>query len=247
MILLDLIKIDKRFNSHKSDQIFMAILDLIKNKVIKNCDILPNPADLANHLNLCVCHVEEAYKLLAEYHYIKKENENYIIYNFEINSNLFTHHGDLEETIISAGKTPSTQLLYAKNFKTDEKFYEQSKYEKNEQIFEIKHLFCGDGIPVFIVYTYISLTRFPDFKEIFIDTPPFSEAFNAHYNFIDVHSLRHIKVIPMPQKESKLLNELPGTAVYMGACYFYDENEKQVGYLEIITSSHFSFTFDIPI
>ena len=247
MKTLEMIKIDKRSNNPISHQIFMSIFFLILNGQFTNYTEIPSTVSLAKHLNVEEKHVLEAYSTLTANHFISKNDHGYYVSYVEINSDLFAQNSSLSQSILNSGKTPSNKLLSAKLIKASDKLYVKSKFDKNERLFEMIRVFYANEIPIFIVTSYVSLNRLPKFNEYYNENTPLYKIYKNYYN-LDYHdSNRNIKVVALSSKDATIFNEVPGTATFLTTYYFYDQHKRQIGYAEIITSSHFAFTINIDI
>ncbi len=245
--ILEQIKIDKRSNYPITDQIFLSIFNLIMSNQLPNFSDLPSIEDLSKTLNIKPSYVEEAYHLLDKYQYIKKVDNRYFIAYYEINSELFSQKSSISKSIIQSGQTPSSKFIHGKKVKMSSDFYEHSKFDKVEPIYEIKRLFYADQMPVLILTTYLSLLKLPNFDKYYDGTKPLYEVLKTFYGISFNDTKRHIKVVNMPSKNASLLNELPGTATFLTSYNFLDQNDSFIGYAEIMTSSHYAFSFDISI
>ncbi len=244
---IELIKVDKRSNYPIFQQLFMSIFYLILNRQLEHYQSLPSIERLSKHLSIDQKEVDQAYQLLVDNHFIDKGDKGYFVSYVEISSDLFAKNSTLSESILKSGKKPSNKLISAKKIKGTPDIYGRSNFDKTESLFEIKRIFFADNIPVFIVTTYISLARLPKLDEYYNEETPIYQIYKEKYNIDYSDSHRHIKVIALSAKDAKIFNDVPGTATFLTTYYFSDQHARQIGYAEIITSSHFAFTIDIDI
>ncbi len=241
------IKIDKRSNSSIPTQIFLSLFNLIKDNKLQNLTVMPQIDKLADYLNVDPQDVKRAYDFLIENQYIKQDQNRFLVSYTEINTELISKTNSITKSIIASGHTANIEFIYGRKIKPPVEFFEQSNYDRNEPIYEIKRLFKADNLPIIVIRTYISLLRLPEFDKLYDGVMPFDDFLQKQYGILYRDSKRHMKVIKMPTKDAQLLNELPGTATFLTSLNFIDQNESVIGYSEIITSSHFAFSFHIPI
>lgn len=247
MSLIDIIKIDKRSNSPIYDQISMSLYDLITSGDIRDNTVLPEPNLLANHFNIDPSDVLNAYQILIDNHFIKKMENQYLVSYFQVNHDIFSLNESLFDSILKTEKKAHHTLISAKEIKPKPEFFEKSKYHPSEKIYEIKRVFYVDQLPIFISTTYLSLTRIPNFKEIFTDDMLFIPFYKKYFKLEQTKSTRRIKIINLSKEDATILNELEGTASYFTSYHYYDDLGELYSYAEVVTSSHFGFTINIDI
>ncbi len=247
MNLMDNIKIDKRSNSPIYDQISMSLYDLITSGELRDNTILPEPQLLAHHLGIDPFEVLNAYQILIDNHFIKKIELQYVVSYFQVNHDIFSLSESLFDSISKTQKEAHHALISAKEIKPKPEFFEKSKYHPSEKIYEIKRVFYVDQLPIFISSTYLSLTRIPNFKDIFKDDMLFIPFYKTYFKLENSKSTRRIKIINLSKEDAHILGELEGTASYFTSYHYYDDLGELFSYAEVVTSSHFGFTINIDI
>ena len=241
---LDLITIDRRSTVSYDQQIKESIKALILDQTFYYKNILPEPNELANHLNIDSKFALLAYKQLVLERYIKKnKNDDYNVSYFELTNYFFDRNVAIYDAIIALGLNPSIKCVEKKVVHLDKKTIKTMGFDMKEGLdyFYINRLYLGDLQPIMILENYLPLTIFPNIEKKFEGNEPLNAYIDSQYGIQASISKRTTKAVNLSAKLAKLLNERKNAASIQSTNRVYDKLDRLIDFGRSHTISSYYF------
>lgn len=241
---LDLITIDRRSTVNYDQQIKESIKALILDQTFYYKTTLPEPNQLAKHLNIDPKFPQLAYKQLVLERYIKKsQTDHYSVSYFELTNYFFDRNVAIYDAIIALGLKPSIECVEKKVVHLDKETVVSMGFDLNEgfDYFYINRLYMGDNQPIMILENYLPLTVFPDIDKKFEGNEPLNAYIGSHYGIQPSISKRTTKAVNLTLKLAQLLNERKNAASIQSTNRVYDKRNRLIDFGRSHTISSYYF------
>ena len=240
------IKVDTRKKASAATQIAHQIKLLIRDKVLKEGDVLPATKALSQLLETNDADVKAAYDDLVTQVYITLEEGVYKVVRLQMMEGFLKGFYSVFETFQRHGFTPSSEEISARLVQSlPAQFSELSSQLKGPFIFQ-RRLYKVNGHPLFLVDFY-NLPKYFEGMDLPLKDIDFLTYFKKELNHPMVHFKREVIALK-PSKEEADLLDIPGQSAILGAKLInYDADHQPLNFSIWRGSLKFSFYLKTPV
>jgi len=211
-------------------QLKESILKAIKEGLLLPGDKLPTEDELCNHFSISRPVVRQAYsELIAENKIIRIKGKGSFIREKEIQSHFFQELSTFEDEMIRGGMVPSTRVI-VKEVILDKKIQDLLLIKSSDEVFHIRFLYSGNGVPMVLVDTYLPAEFFPGLLDKPLEKYPLYTIFESEYNRYIVQARRTVDAILISDQGAALLNIAKGSAIHEVKTIATDNNDRILEY-----------------
>lgn len=239
----NLITIDRRSTVNYAIQIKENIKALILNQTFYYNSLLPTIDSLSKQLGITTKLVNNAYTLLVNENYIKKEKSHYVVSHIELTDYFFERNTSIYDAVIALGLEPSIKCLEKKVVKlSDEEALQMGfKPHLNKEYLYINRIYYGSEQPIIILENYLPLWIFEGIDKDFKGTEPLNNYIGEHYGFKAHISKRITKIVNLKKETAELLNERVNAASLQSTNQVFDKQGRMIDYGQSHSVSSYYF------
>lgn len=240
---IELINIDRRSTVNYSQQIKENMKALILDRTFYYKTELPTPKELADHLDISVKAINEAFEQLVQERYIKLKNGAFRVSYIELTNYFFDRNTAIYDAVIALGLTPSIECLSKKVVTLDKETMLKMGFSDSpdRKFFYINRLYYGDNQPIIILENYLPLHIFPGIEQNFQGYEPLNDYIDTHYGFKAALSKRVTKAVNLSSKIAGLLNERTNAASIQSTNKIYDIQGRMIDHGKSFSISSYYF------
>ena len=240
------IKIDTRKKANAATQIAHQIKLLIRDKVLKEGDILPSTEALSKLTGTQEADVKTAYNNLIQEVYITEEASHYKVVRLQMMEGFLKGFYSVFETFQRHGFTPSSEEISAQIVPgLPAQFSELSSVLTGPFIYQ-RRLYKVNGHPLFLVDFY-NLPKYFEGMDLPLKDIDFLTYFKEELNHPMVYFKREVIALKPTLEEAALL-DIPGQSAILGAKLTnYDADHQPLNFSIWRGSLKFSFYLKTPI
>jgi DNA-binding GntR family transcriptional regulator len=237
----ELISIDRREKRPYDLQIKDRIKALILDQTFYYQDILPDPLELANVLNIDEEFTVQAYKQLNKESFIKKTEQGYEIAYLELTNYFFDRNVAIYDAIIALGLTPSIECVSKKVVTLSDEEAKGYGFDQARTFLYINRIYKGNQRPLIILENYLPISIFPDIDQALTGDEPLNAFIFEHYGLYAKDSHRITKAVNLPERIAKYLNEPAGSPSISSTNHVYDQYKRLIDYGQSHSTSSYYF------
>lgn len=239
----NLITIDRRSTVNYSIQIKENIKALILNQTYYYNSLLPSVESLSKQLNISSKLVSNAYNLLVNENYVKKEKHKYIVSHIELTNYFFERNTSIYDAVIALGLEPSIKCLEKKVILLSDEEAASMGFVPNEkkEYLYINRIYYGSNQPIIILENYLPLWIFTDLDKNFKGIEPLNNYIGEHYGFQAHISKRITKIVNLKKEIAELLYERVNAASLQSTNQVYDKQGRMIDYGQSHSVSSYYF------
>jgi len=228
---MNYIKISRYLPTPLYAQLKDSILKALQEGTLKPGDKLPTEEELCERFSISRPVIRQAYSELISDGIISRiKGKGSFIREKEIQSHFFQELSTFEDDMNRVGMIPSTRVITKEIIKTDTKFHTLLNLQVPQEVLHIRFLYCGNGLPMMIVDTYVPHHLFPNLLEKDLEKRPLYHIFEADYNRYISQARRTVDAIIVSDEGAHLLNIAKGSAIHEVKTIATDQDENILEY-----------------
>lgn len=193
--------IDRRANQPLVEQLFLNLKKAIMANKISFTELLPDPNDLANELQLDSDQVTAVYNQLIRMNLVARRGSHYQS-NYSYASTFYLDHfKGMYDMIQLAGLKPSMRIVSHEIFNRDASDLPQD-LAIQESVYGIKRVYYGNDIPIAMVCSYYPLSLYPHIEDIELTDVPYTPVLENTYGHRIHHYHQKLEIIQADEAQA---------------------------------------------
>jgi len=192
-----------------------SILKALSEGILKPGDKLPTEEELCERFSISRPVIRQAYSELISSGIISRvKGKGSFIREKEIQSHFFQELSTFEDDMKRVEMTPSTKVITKEILTSPSKFQTLLHLDPTQEVLHIRFLYCGNGVPMVIVDTYVPHEYFPRLLEKDLESRPLYQVFESDYHRYIAQAKRTVDAIIVSDEGAAILNIAKGSAIH---------------------------------
>ncbi|HAO60563.1 MAG TPA: GntR family transcriptional regulator [Erysipelotrichaceae bacterium] len=208
-------------------QLKESIVAAIKQGILNPGDKLPTEEELCDYFGISRPVIRQAYaELINDGVVTRVKGRGTFIREKEVKSHFFHELSTFDDEMHRVGMTPETLVLKKGKKNYDKKIYEALNLTKDDEVYHLRLLHKGDGLPMCLVDTYLPLSFYPGIAEEDFEGMPLYTMLETKFNRYIALARRSVDAMIVKDEDAVLLHIAKGSAVHYVQTISTDQDDQ---------------------